>query len=530
MNGLALTSLDGADTIGGSKLLLEWEDHGVLLDFGMNFTRANRYYEEYIKPRGTTGLLDHVMMGTLPDVNGLYRTDLMHPDLVLEGRKVEKIDAVLLSHGHIDHSGDIGFLKREIPVAATAMTAAIVKASQDSSRNEPGKEPVYFSERCVRETRGTQLLCSGRGGVLYRDYHLLDEPPTDELSRFWRFVPSHALRKKPGATELIPGRFEHGLESVDCEALPVDHSIKGACAFIIDTPNGCVIYTGDLRMHGLRHGTTREFVSRARASKPYVMIVEGTRVSKEDEEPKHPSVTEEEVKETADSIMADVGGGLAIADFGPRNIERLEIFLDAARESHRKLAITAKDAYLLHAMHMIDTSIPVPGDDMLVYDSPKGSTGKFEEWVVEHEYTDSLVRPSEVGRSPGDFLLSFSFFDMKNLIDIKPKGGHYIFSSSEAHNEEQIIDFVRLGRWLSRFGIEAHGFRIGDDEKPVFESSDGPLHASGHASADDITEMVRAIDPDVLIPVHTESPKWFETTFSGEREVVLPERCRTIEL
>ncbi|UCE80469.1 MAG: MBL fold metallo-hydrolase [Methanobacteriota archaeon] len=532
MDGLTLTSLDGADTIGGSKLLLEYDGHGALLDFGMNFARTNRYYEEYIKPRSTTGLLDHVTMGTMPDVRGIYRRDLMHPNLVLTGKDVVRVDAVLLSHGHIDHSGDIGFLKRDIPVATTAMTAAIVKASEDCTRNEPGREPIYFVERDLREKRGAKLLCRSRGGILWRKYHLLDTAPTESLNEFWAFIPSHALKRRLDPAETVPAGLSHGLEGIDCEMMPVDHSIKGACAFLLDTSKGRIVYTGDLRMHGLEQEMTREFVSKARASKPYVMVIEGTRApgDREDDSSTSSSTTEGEVRETADLILSAVGGDLAIADFGPRNVERLEIFLDASRRSRRRLVVTAKDAYLLHAMHIVDPSVPIPGGDMLVYDSPKGSTDKYEEWVVEHGYTDSLVRPTEVGRSPGDYLLSMSFYDMKHLIDIKPDRGHYIFSSSEAHNEEQIIDFIRLGRWLTRFGIRAHGFRIDEEEKPVFESEDGALHASGHASAKDLTKMVREIDPEILIPVHTENPKWFERTFSGERKVILPKRYETVVL
>ena len=532
MGGLRLTPLDGADTIGGTKVLLEYDGHSVLFDFGMNFARIGYYYEEYIKPRGTTGLLDHVAMETMPDVRGIYRKNLIHPDLTLRGRDIGKVDAVLLSHAHIDHSGDIGFLKRDIPVVTTVMTAAIVKASEDSTKNDPGREPVYFSERGTRQTRGSTILCSAKGDVLWRDYHLLDSDPTDELRHFWKFVPSHALRKKPGSSKLLPGRFEKGFDGVDCMLMPVDHSIKGACAFLVNTPEGGVVYTGDLRMHGLKHDSTREFVSKARAAKPYAMIIEGTRAPRDDDpdsEP-HSTATEEEVRETADSILSAISGQLAIADFGPRNIERLEIFLEAAHRSGRKLVVTVKDAYLLWAMHMADPSVPTPGDDMLVYDSPKGSTGKYEEWIIEHEYTDCLVQPTTVGGAPGDFLLSLSFFDMKHLIDIRPDRGHYIFSSSEAHNEEQMIDFVRLGRWLSKFGIDVHGFRIDADGKPEFESDDGPLHASGHAGPDDLATMIREIDPEVIIPVHTEGPKWFEKTFSGERRVELPERYKDIAL
>jgi len=39
----SITVLDGADTIGGNKILLEEEGRGLLLDFGMNFARYGEY-------------------------------------------------------------------------------------------------------------------------------------------------------------------------------------------------------------------------------------------------------------------------------------------------------------------------------------------------------------------------------------------------------------------------------------------------------------------------------------------------------
>ena len=527
-----LTALDGMDTIGGSKLLLEFDGHAVLLDFGMNFAKMNRYYEEYLKPRTTTGLLDHVAMGTMPDVRGLYRQDLMHPDLELSGPEIGKVDAVLLSHCHLDHSGDIGFLRQDIPVATSAMTAAITKASQDCARSEPGREPVYMSRRCLCESRGASILRSRREDLAGRDYLLLDVDPGEEFRRFWGFLPSFELSKRAKATRLIPGKLGRELQDIDCDMMHVDHSVKGACAFSVKTTRGNVVYTGDIRMHGLKGDNTREFVAKVRSEGAYALVIEGTRAGREDvgASPVHSNATEEEVKESADGILAGATGELVIADFGPRNVERLEIFLDLASRSHRKLVVTAKDAYLLYAMHTVDRSVPVPGDGLHIYDSPKGSTDKYEEWVVEHEYPDALVKPGEVNSSPGDHLLSFSFFDIKHLIDIRPSGGRYIYSSSEAHNEEQVIDFVRLSEWLKRFGLKPHGFRMGDDGRPSFVSEDGPLHASGHASASDLVNIVREIKPEVLVPVHTEDPDWYVRTFGDEFRVVLPEQYRPVTL
>jgi hypothetical protein len=60
---------------------------------------------------------------------------------------------------------------------------------------------------------------------------------------------------------------------------------------------------------------------------------------------------------------------------------------------------------------------------------------------------------------------------MKHLLDIKPKGGNYIYSSCESFNEEMEIDFKRLWHWLKRFNIKSCMFSLDEKGEPTFEKS-----------------------------------------------------------
>jgi ribonuclease J len=137
------------------------------------------------------------------------------------------------------------------------------------------------------------------------------------------------------------------------------------------------------------------------------------------------------------------------------------------------------------------------------------------------------VNPSDIRDSPGSYILAFSFWDMKNLIDIKPEKGHYIYSSSEAHSEEQEIDFKRLQNWLTRFNIKKYGFDFDEHGKPTFPKG---LHASGHASEEDLAKIIERIEPETIIPVHTEHPEWFVENFQGTYKIVIPEKMKWIEI
>ena len=130
------------------------------------------YYEEYLKPRAGAGLLDLLVMGLLPHLEGIYRTDLETGNLWQQFRraehyrKLEDIDGILLTHAHLDHSGHISFLREDIPVYSTATTAFIAKAIQDSGKADFDQQVCYFTprvEECLKEWKQGAYFASGSG-------------------------------------------------------------------------------------------------------------------------------------------------------------------------------------------------------------------------------------------------------------------------------------------------------------------------------------------------------------------------------
>ena len=124
----SITFYGGVNEIGGNKILLEDKGTKVFLDFGKSFSRREKYFEEYLKPRQANGIADLLTMGLVPDIEGVYRDDLMEK----AGRKLvsPEIDAVLLTHAHADHVDYISFLHEKIPVYMGSTCQMMLQAIQ----------------------------------------------------------------------------------------------------------------------------------------------------------------------------------------------------------------------------------------------------------------------------------------------------------------------------------------------------------------------------------------------------------------
>jgi len=94
----------------GNKILFEADNTAISFDFGINYDVWSCYFEEYLKPRATGGLVDLFEIGLLPPLRGIYRSELkpfwdnLWSRLSSDIREVH-LDAVLLSHAHLEYSG-----------------------------------------------------------------------------------------------------------------------------------------------------------------------------------------------------------------------------------------------------------------------------------------------------------------------------------------------------------------------------------------------------------------------------------------
>lgn len=130
---MQVTVYDGADTIGGNKILLEDQGVNLFFDFGINFNLRNQYFEEYLVPRSRRGFLDMFHIGFLSPLRGIYRQDLEIPGLDIWSRvrvpyPVREIElhGILLSHAHLDHSIVAGLTLAAIRLARNSRTACSV--------------------------------------------------------------------------------------------------------------------------------------------------------------------------------------------------------------------------------------------------------------------------------------------------------------------------------------------------------------------------------------------------------------------
>lgn len=515
---------DGVGVIGGNKVLVEDEerDSRVFLDFGMSFTRRSLFFEEYLKPRPGVGLRDPLRLALLPPLEGIYRSDLTSAlaaeDLnYLRSRPhyrqlgVEDIQGVYLSHAHLDHSAYISFLHESIPIYCTAMTATVAKVVQDAGQSgDIEREVCYFVPRIKNKD---DILASPREADYYgRPFVVVDD--LEFVNRqFWGFSPASGRKTRlhnPGlAADRIGGlalRFQ-----------PVDHSIYGATACAVETSAGWVVYSGDLRFHGRRGPNLEEVAAWARDLEPVALLCEGTRIDAQETGHRW---REEDVKNTA-LELAKKHKGLIVADFAARNVDRLLSFLEIAKSIGRRLAISPVDAYLLDAMRQLDSSLPdVSMDDAVVIYADVKSAPRTWERRVREKYKKKIVQAADVRKDPGAYILAFSFFDINDLADIglgrDLEDAVYIYSSSEAFNEELQIDINRLSNWLEHFKVRFIGNPLNPEREPG-------LHVSGHAPGYDLLELARLIHPKMVIPIHTQKPGVFKVLEKDGICVQVPE-------
>jgi ribonuclease J len=441
-NETTLTFYGGVNEIGGNKILLKDGDTKVFFDFGMSFGLKRQFYSPpFLSPKTEKSLKE---FGILPPIRGIYADE-----------KTCEIDAVFLSHAHMDHSAYISFIHREIPVYCGETTQIILNA--------------------LSEMRRTDLEFDVEG-ITFKPFRTGDK------------IAVGCLKVEP---------------------IHVDHSVPGAYGFIVETSNGTVVYTGDFRAHGAKPEMTREFVSKARKAEPVAVVTEATNLT-------GASVSSEaEVENKLDNI-AGQADGIVLADFGYADVDRLNSFYRIAKKNGRCLAVSLKQASLLNALRK-DKHLGVPDlndKSILIFRKSKKRYDKWESQIME-QYKTKIIDVFDVSKQQCNAVLAMSFYDLEELMDIRPEPGScYVISASEPFNEEMEIDFERLVNWLRHYGL------------PQYH-----VHVSGHIMPLQLKAVLKEINAKKEFPVHTENADLFARFVRGEKsQVILPERNKEYRL
>lgn len=271
----------------------------------------------------------------------------------------------------------------------------------------------------------------------------------------------------------------------------VDHSSFGSVAYLIEAEGKTLLYSGDIRKHGRKPGMARDLVTEIGPRNIDVLLMEGTHFGSG----RSKGLTEFELEE---EIVGHIktAPGIVLACFSPIDVDRLVTYYRACQRTGR---IFVADAYAAFVMHLVasEASIPRPISDAGVRVYFNRAFENRQLTSVRERFEPDRVQLDQVLAEPTKYLMVFrpsmTELDLGNVL---PANSRCLYSYWKGYLEKP--DWVQLQESLKQVG--------GDFI---------PAHASGHIYVEDIVELVQAINPKQIVPIHTFEPTGFQQHFDN---------------
>lgn len=244
--------------------------------------------------------------------------------------------------------------------------------------------------------------------------------------------------------------------------LVIDHSAVDSYMFVIEADGKRVLYTGDFRMHGLR-GHVLEKLIKTYIGNVDVLITEGTSLSRNAND----GMSERDLLDDISSYIQD--GKYVFVMCSSTNIDRMMgIWHNMPTDK-----VLICDAYQKRILDTVtnnvyyESSLYCRPDASLVLD-----IGAYPKYYMDNGFV-SFVRGTE------NYISQIKKFP-KNDVRI-------IYSMWTGYIEENLALKDLLHTYPSYI-----------------------CHASGHVSNSDLVKFIDMVDPDIIIPIHTDSPEKLE--------------------
>ena len=358
------------------------------------------------------------------------------------------VDALFLSHAHADHYGFLGLLPQDTPIYATEESFAM-------------------------------LALDG----------ILGDGPTKHLEK-------HTLKSGQSCE----------VADIKVTAYIVDHSAYGACAYLIECDGKRILYSGDIRLHGVKGVLYKNLPKDVD-----YLLLEGTNILRAKNNP-----TEREIENQFVEAFNDAPDALYLVWCSAKNIDRICALFRACIRCGKTLAIDPYIANVLAAVAQLNPKIPTvtTAEQMKVYFPPRLTERLTQrnqpQYIFSLNPKQNKVSYDDFARSPEKYVMLVRPTTLTYLQRIK---AHHI----------RLIKSIWGGYWNEpnterfRSWVEKHCEDVKD------------IHSSGHADTQSLQRLVEHIRPQTIIPIHTDSPSSFGKIFSESHILYLYDN-KSIEL
>lgn len=270
----------------------------------------------------------------------------------------------------------------------------------------------------------------------------------------------------------------------------VDHSAFDAYMYLIETPDRTILHTGDFRGHGYRGKAllpmTNWYIRRNDRRDVDILITEGTMLNRRSEKVK----TEAELQEEAREYFREHNYAFLICS--STNLDSLASFYQAARRNGMYLY-----TYNEYICQQLRTFTELAGDKTDLY--------RFEKVYVLRPDQEFRHKAWEKPRKQKDLMREHGFLALikpedfcekyiNEFLDVKPV---IVYSMWDGYLDPEKAAYIpRWDAFLKR--QQAKGVEV------------KRLHTSGHATADQLAQLIRAVNPkEAIYPIHTEHAEGF---------------------
>ena len=298
--------------------------------------------------------------------------------------KIDKTNAILISHPHQDHFGEIVHIENHIPVYCGKLSLELMNTTQIFTGAKPFNNNFkYFKDK--------------------KSFKIGDFTVTPYL---------------------------------------VDHSAVDAYAFLIESDGKRILYSGDFRANGRKSKLFYRMIYDEKLKNIDILILEGTMLKRSNEEFINEQSVEEKIYQTVQNE------NISFLISSSQNIDRIVSAYRASKRSNKIFVVDIYTAWVLEKLKIVSKSVPnIDWSDVKViktygggyYQKLKENKAYFKEFTSK--VFSNIIEVEEIKQNPKKYFLKVSPWYIEKLLKLFDlKKANIIYSMWKGYLKEEFSD------------------------------------------------------------------------------------------